>query len=141
MKRIAITLLLFISLTFAIRAEPYFPGAWYATKGPGGLKQAGAIEVFFFNDNALEFDIYIGGGFLETVSGTYIDTGKFLLFTIVDSEGWTWEGKMNLATGQLTGKFVSGTGLTKGKFQATQEDDGISVAASPDKKARRQPTK
>ena len=75
-------------------AAPYFPGAWYATKAPKIIgKQAGGIEVNFYENNTLEFDIYIGGDFLETVDGTFIDNGKTITFVVVDSDGWVWRGK------------------------------------------------
>ena len=141
MKKLAVVLTLVFTLMLA-QAEPYFPGAWYCTKAPSpGAKQAGAVEVVFYSGNELDFHIYIGGGFLETVQGTYLDTSKGRIFTVVDSEGWVWKGKLNFKTDQLTGTFRSALGSYKGKWQATLEDDGEEAAAAGAEKSVRKKSK
>jgi hypothetical protein len=130
MKKLIAVLLIICAVH--LQAAPYFPGAWFITKAPErGMRQAGGLEVIFYGDNTLEFDIYLGGGYLETVDGTYeriFSKGvlKYYVFTVTDSDGWTWTGKLNVATLQLVGTFRNATGIVKGKWQATREDDGQS---------------
>ena len=120
MKKLLSTLVLTFALT--CHAGIYFPGAWYATVQKPA-KQAGAIEVTFFPDHTMEFDIYFGGEYLETVNGTYVETVKFFTFTVTDSAGWVWTGKLTKTTGQLLGTFRS-PNVTRGKIQASRAEDG-----------------
>ena len=123
MKKTLALLTLVLTLTLA-QAAPYFPGAWYATKQIGAIRQAGAIEITFFTDQTMKFDIYLGGEFLETVNASYVENLTFFSFTLTDSDGWLWRGKLNRRTGFLTGTFVSPSRRTAGRFQCARGDNG-----------------
>jgi hypothetical protein len=122
MKRI-LSLLILVTTIVATNAETYFPGGWFASKQPGG-RQGGGFEAFFYDNNDMEFDIYHGGLFLETVSAKYYDVGKSWVFFFHDSDGWFWDGRLSKATLEVTGKFSTIDGQIKGKFQVRKDDDG-----------------
>ncbi len=115
MKRTLAFLTFIFALTLARGADPYFPGAWFATKQPV-RKQAGGMQVVFYEDLSLSFNIFLGGDAIDSVTGAYVETPRFFTFTVTDSNGSVWKGKLNRATGQLNGTFHSATGLTVGKF-------------------------
>lgn len=123
MKRTISLALALFCFALAGHAAPYFPGAWWSTKDPI-KKFAGAVEVAFYTDNTMDFDIYFGAGYDQTVHVSYLETLRFYTFTLVDAEGWVWVGKFNKATGQLTGTFHSADQKTSGKFQCALSDDG-----------------
>ena len=80
--------------------------------------------VVFFTNGTLSFDIVLGGVYLETIAGTYVNTGRSYVFTVVDSDNWTWTGKLNFKTDQFTGTFRSSLGSYRGRWQATLKDNG-----------------
>ena len=137
---IALIVLSFSLVCHAAEGDQFFPGAWHITKAPvPRLRQAGGLQIIFNQNNTLDFDIFIGGYYLETATASFTDTGKYYVFTVVDSDGWTWKGKFNGYAGLVTGSFTDSTGMLRGKFQCTREISQA-LAATESKKAKRLPT-
>lgn len=116
---VAFVLVFMAFQTRAFELVSYYTGAWWETSAPRGFtRSAGEIDLYFYDNQVVNADLYYNGALVNTGSGT---------FTVISSNFWkvTFTTTNNVQfVGTVRNSFAKGTSKTippsayRGQWQA-----------------------